>query len=154
MCLNGAIDYIFVFITCFICVCIFLGQSMTGTIPMYTSARQRVFPLKPYAVLRTQITDALRLSGNSRRQIEICQRLSPSNRQLLNRGFPLGFRFSGCTTAPLIPLWWVMVHVVSHHPVKPLFTPFKRCLWGRCASPALQVMPWGYFRFSRCALFV
>ena len=42
--------------------------------------------------------------------------------------------------------------MVSHLPVKPLFTPSRRWLWGRCASPALQVMPWGYFRFCSVCL--
>ena len=81
---------------------------------MYTHRRAKGFPfetlLTPFGCLATHTA-----------RLEIWQRSPPSNRQLLNRGIPLGFRFSGCTTAPLIPLWWVMVHVVSHRPVKPLF---------------------------------
>lgn len=46
---------------------------------------------------------------------------------MLNRGIPLGFRFSVCTALPPQHLDKVMVHKVSHHPEKPLLARF--CLF-------------------------
>lgn len=46
---------------------------------------------------------------------------------MLNRGIPLGFRFSVCTALPPQHLDKVMVHKVSHHPEKLLLARF--CLF-------------------------